>query len=135
MQNMNVELSRFRLSELSKVMPYLPRLTGLFSAEAQYIQTENSLQVSAEANVQKLTYEGQPVGDVGLGVTWLPGEGNTHYLSSYFLYNNQDVLRADGTLVQQGEKNVMDISANITRLPLAIATPLSPTRWRRFKAG
>mgnify|MGYP000410411430 FL=1 len=126
LQNMNVELSRFRLSELSKVMPYLPRLTGLFSAEAQYIQTENSLQVSAEANVQKLTYEEQPVGDVGVGVTWLPGEGNTHYLSSYFLYNNQDVLSADGTLVQQGEKNVMDISANITRLPLAIANAFVP---------
>lgn len=126
LQNMNVELSRFRLSELSKVMPYLPRLTGLFSAEAQYIQTENSLQVSAEANVQKLTYEEQPVGDVGLGVTWLPGEGNTHYLSSYFLYNNQDVLSADGTLVQKGEKNVMDISANITRLPLAIANAFVP---------
>ena len=36
---MNVELSRFQLGELSEVLPYMPRLTGLFSAEAQYIQT------------------------------------------------------------------------------------------------
>lgn len=126
LQNINVELSRFRLSELSKVMPYLPKLTGLFSAEATYIQTENSLQVSAEANVQKLTYEKQPVGDVGLGVTWLPGEANTHYLSTYLLYNNQDVLSADGTLVQQGEKSLMDISTSITHLPLTIANAFVP---------
>lgn len=52
LQNIGVELSRFRLSELSKVMPYLPQLTGLFSAEAHYIQTENSLQVSAEADIK-----------------------------------------------------------------------------------
>ena len=34
LQNMNVELSRFQLGELSEVLPYMPRLTGLFSAEA-----------------------------------------------------------------------------------------------------
>lgn len=126
LQNIGVELRRFRLSELSKVMPYLPQLTGLFSAEAHYIQTENSLQVSAEADIKKLTYEKQPVGDIGLGVTWLPGEGKTHYLSTYLLYNNQDVLTADGTLMQQGEKSLMDISANITRLPLAMANAFVP---------
>ena len=126
LQNIGVELSRFRLSELSKVMPYLPQLTGLFSAEAHYIQTENSLQVSAEADIKKLTYEKQPVGDIGLGVTWLPGEGKTHYLSTYLLYNNQDVLTADGALMQQGEKSLMDISANITRLPLAMANAFVP---------
>ena len=59
LQNMNVELSRFQLGELSEVLPYMPRLTGLFSAEAQYIQTPTSLQVSAEANIDELTYEQQ----------------------------------------------------------------------------
>ena len=126
LQNISVELSRFRLSELSKVMPYLPQLTGLFSAEAHYIQTEKTLQISAEANVQKLTYEQQPVGDIGMGVTWLPGEEKKHYLSTYLLYNNQDVLSADGTLVQQDDKNLMDINANITRLPLSIANAFVP---------
>ena len=57
LQNINVELSRLRLDELTEVLPYMPRLTGLFSAEANYIQTATSLQVSAEANVEKLTYE------------------------------------------------------------------------------
>ena len=59
-------------------------------------------------------------------MTWLPGEGKTHYLSTYLLYNNQDVLTADGTLMQQGEKSLMDISANITRLPLAMANAFVP---------
>ena len=69
LQNMNVELSRFQLGELSEVLPYMPRLTGLFSAEAQYIQTPTSLQVSAEASINELTYERQHVGDIGMGAT------------------------------------------------------------------
>ena len=90
LQNINVELSRLRLDELTEVLPYMPRLTGLFSAEANYIQTATSLQVSAEANVEKLTYERQPVGDIGLGATWLPGDKNTHYLNTYFTYDNEE---------------------------------------------
>ena len=35
LQNINVELSRLRLDELTEVLPYMPRLTGLFSAEAK----------------------------------------------------------------------------------------------------
>ena len=128
LQNIGVELNRFRLSELSQIMPYLPRLTGLLSAEAHYIQTEKNLQVSAEADIRELTYEKQPVGDVGLGVTWLPGEEKDHYLSTYLLYNNQDVLTADGTLVTQGDRSRMDIHADITRLPLAMANAFVPDR-------
>ena len=98
LQNINVELSRLRLDELTEVLPYMPRLTGLFSAEANYIQTATSLQVSAEANVEKLTYERQPVGDIGLGATWLPGDKNTHYLNTYFTHDNEEVMTADGIL-------------------------------------
>lgn len=82
----------------------MPRLTGLFSAEANYIQTATSLQVSAEANVEKLTYERQPVGDIGLGATWLPGDKNTHYLNTYFTHDNEEVMTADGILTQKTER-------------------------------
>ena len=126
LQNINVELSRFRLEQLSRVIPYLPQISGLFSAEANYIQTEHSLQVAAEANVQSLTYENQPVGDIGLGATWLPSEDSTHYLSTYLLFNNQDVLTADGSLSQQGDKEVLDINTSITGLPLSIANAFVP---------
>lgn len=104
LQNINVELSRLRLDELTEVLPYMPRLTGLFSAEANYIQTATSLQVSAEANVEKLTYERQPVGDIGLGATWLPGDKNTHYLNTYFTHDNEEVMIADGILTQKKRK-------------------------------
>ena len=81
LQNMDVELRRIRLDELFSILPYMPEITGLLSAEAHYIQTENSLELSAEANIDELTYERQRIGDVSLGATWLPGEAGKQYVN------------------------------------------------------
>lgn len=132
LQNMNVEFSRFRLSELSNVLPYMPRLTGLFSAEAKYIQTPTSLQVSAEANVEQLTYERQLVGDIGVGATWLPGDGGTHYLNTYFSYENQEVLIADGTLTQRNGKDTLEVTTTLEHFPLKIANAFIPDQMASF---
>lgn len=127
LQNMNVELSRFQLGELSEVLPYMPRLTGLFSAEAQYIQTPTSLQVSAEANIDELTYERQHVGDIGMGATWLPGDkGATHYLNTYFSYDNREVMTADGILTKKNGKDTLEVTTSFEHFPMKIANAFVP---------
>lgn len=132
LQNINLELSRFRLSELSGVLPYLPQVTGLFSAEAKYIQTATSLQVSAEANIQKLTYEKQPVGDIGLGATWLPGDRETHYLNTYFTFDNEQVMTADGILTQKNGKDTLEITTSFEHFPLRMANAFVPDQMVSF---
>ena len=133
LQNMNVELSRFQLGELSEVLPYMPRLTGLFSAEAQYIQTPTSLQVSAEANIDELTYERQHVGDIGMGATWLPGDkGATHYLNTYFSYDNREVMTADGILTQKNGKDTLEVTTSFEHFPMKIANAFVPDQMMSF---
>lgn len=132
LQNMSVELSRFQLGELSEVLPYLPRLTGLLSAEARYIQTPTSLQVSAEANVDELTYERQPVGDIGLGATWLPGSKNTDYLNAYFSYDNQEVLMVNGVLTDKNGKDTLEVDAEFERFPMKIINAFVPNQMVSF---
>ena len=126
LQNINVELSRLRLDELTDVLPYMPRLTGLLSAEANYIQTATSLQISAEANIDKLTYERQSVGDIGLGATWLPGDKNTHYLNTYFTFDDEEVLTADGILTQKNGKDTLEVTTRLEHFPLKMANAFIP---------
>lgn len=128
LQNINLELIRLRLNELTGVIPYMPRLTGLFSAEVSYVQTATSLQVSAEANVEKLTYERQPVGNLGLGVTWLPGEKNKHYLNTYFTCDNRQVMTADGILTRKDGKDSLEITTDFAHFPLKMANAFVPDR-------
>lgn len=126
LQNMNVELSRLQLSDLSGVLPYMPHLTGLFSAEAQYIQTATTLQVSAEAGVNELTYEHRPVGDIGLGATWLPGDGGMHYLNTYCMVNNRQVLSGGGLLKRKGGKDSLEVTVDFEHFPLKPANAFVP---------
>ena len=128
LQNINVELSRLPLADLSNVLPYMPRLTGLFTAEANYVQTATSLQVSAEAGIESLTYERQPVGDIGLGATWLPGDEATHYFNGYLTFDDEEVMQADGTLTQQGEKSLVDLAATLEHFPLRMVNAFIPDR-------
>ena len=128
LQNIRLSLTRFRLSELGKVMPYLPRLTGLLSAEAHYIQTDTTaLQLTAEVDVKKLTYEKRPVGDVGAKVSWLPQGMDRHELDAMLTLDSLTVLAVDGLLGQEAGGMVqMDIQAAITRLPLRVANAFVP---------
>ena len=126
LQNVNVELNRFRLSELSEVLPYLPRLTGLFSVEANYIQTPEALQLAAEADIDSMTYEGRPVGDVGAGVTWLPASERSHYLSAYLDCDDRQVATVDGLLGTEADADVLSLDASLERLPLSVANAFVP---------
>ncbi len=128
LQNIDIELSRLHLSDLVSVVPYMPQLTGLFSVEANYIQTGNSLQVAAEAVVDSLTYEQQPVGNIGMGVTWLPAEEQKHYLNGYLSLDHQEVLTADGMVQTLADKETLDVTASLQHFPLGIANAFIPGR-------
>lgn len=132
LQNINLELSRFRLDKLSGILPYMPPITGLFSVEANYVQTPLSLQVSAEADIEKLTYMRQSVGDVGLGVTWLPGDADNHYLNAYFRAGDEEVLVADAVLTQKEGRDSIAVETVLEHFPLSLANAFVPDRMVAF---
>ena len=132
LQNMDIELRRIRLDEVSRILPYFPDFSGRLSAETHYIQTATSLQISTEANVEKLTYEGQHVGNVGIGVTWLPGESGTHYLNSYFTCEGKEVMTAEGTLKRRGANDSIRVESHFDHFPISLANPFIPERLVSF---
>ena len=127
LQNIDVEIRRIRLDEITSVLPYFPEITGLFSAEAHYIQTEKDLQLSAEASIDELTYERQRIGDVALGATWLPGEQGKQYLNAYLNHDQAEVLVADGKLVPtRTGKDSLEVNTTLEHFPLRVANVFIP---------
>lgn len=127
LQNIDVELRRIRLAEISSVLPYLPELSGLFSAEANYVQTATSLQVSAEATIDELSYERQRIGDLTLGATWLPGEGGKHYINTYLTHDGTEIMMADGSLHPSASgKDSIEVNATMEHFPVKIANAFIP---------
>lgn len=127
LQNIDVEIRRIRLAQLSSVLPYFPEITGLFSAEAHYVQTEKDLQLSAEASIDELTYERQRIGDITLGATWLPGENGKQYLNGYLNHDEVEVLLADGKLIPTPTgKDSLEVNTTLEHFPLRIANVFIP---------
>ena len=98
LQNMNVELNRLNLKELSAAIPYMPQIAGLLSTDVSFVQTATTTQLSSETVIDELTYEKRRVGDLGLGLTWLPGLGSESFLDAYISYDGQQVITSSGTL-------------------------------------
>ena len=127
LQNIDVEIRRIRLQEITSVLPYFPELTGLFSLEAHYIQTEKDLQLSAEASIDELTYERQRIGDIALGATWLPGEQGKQYLNAYLNHDQVEVLVADGKLLPtRTGKDSLEVNTTLEHFPLRVANAFIP---------
>ncbi|WP_195350788.1 translocation/assembly module TamB domain-containing protein [Bacteroides nordii] len=127
LQNMDVELRRIRLDELFSILPYMPDITGLLSAEAHYTQTENSLELSAEASIDELTYERQRIGDVSLGATWLPGEAGKQYVNTYLTHEGTEIMVADGALYPTiSGKDSIVVNSTLEHFPLTIANVFVP---------
>ena len=128
LQNMTMELSRFKLNELSSILPYVPELDGLLSVDATYLQSATSMQVSAESMINDFSYEHKPVGDVNVGLTWLPEGINKHYLDSYLMLDDEQVVMASGSL--KGDS--LNIDADVDDFPLRVADVFVPEGWVNF---
>ena len=128
LQNMYLELSRLRLDELSSVLPYMPRLGGMLSVDANVkIPTADQLQVSAEANVYRLQYEGQEVGTVGVGGALLPGPKGMQFVSAWATVEDDMVMNAQGVLApDSARRDTLNVQAHLIRFPLALANAFVP---------
>lgn len=130
LQNLDIELRAIDLAEISKVLPYLPDVSGLFYLEANYKQSPQSLQVSTEGRVDQLHYKENPVGNIGFGVTWLPGNAGQHYLNSYLTSEETEVMTAGG--IYDAKKANIDVNAALEHFPLKITNAFIPEQLARL---
>lgn len=124
LQNLDIEIRAIELAEISQVLPYLPDISGLLFLEANYKQSPENMQVSAEGNVRQLFYENNRVGNMGVGVTWLPDNQGKHFLNAYMTNESVEVLTADGTYNTVGD--VVDVTTTLEHFPLYITNAFIP---------
>lgn len=128
LQDIALELRQVDLEEVMEVVPYMPDIRGMLTAEAHYIQTESSLQVAADVKVDGLTYEKEVIGDVTLGGVYLPGEKNAHYLDAYLNHNGTEVMTMGGVYHTVGNGS-LDADMKLEHFPLNIANAFIPENY------
>ena len=125
LQDLTVSLSRINLGEMMSVLPYLPDIKGIWSADLHYIQTADNLSVAVETSVDSLSYENAPIGNVGCSGIYLPKENNTHYVDTRFTLNDKEVAALSGDY-HNDEQGALDMVLALTDFPLMVASGFIP---------
>ena len=128
-QDLTLALNRIDIAEFRRVVPYMPDIAGLVSAEAHYVQTETDMQVAADVQVERLAYNRQPLGDWGVSAVYLPQEDGIHGIDGWVSIDGEEVLSLDGAYASAPTKQEEDrIEAGVTlqHFPLHIANAFIP---------
>ena len=77
-QDLTLALNRIDIAEFRRIVPYMPDIAGLISAETHYVQNNKESLISAEVSIDRLAYNQQPMGDWALSAVYLPKETGEH---------------------------------------------------------
>ena len=96
--DLTFSLNHVNMAELSNVLPYMPKLAGLFSGDFHLTDSRTEgFSAMASMEVAQFAYEGVALGDVGVEAIYLPKQGGEHHASAFVSSNGTEVLAAEGT--------------------------------------
>ena len=97
--DLTVSVNQVNLGELSAVLPYMPKLSGMLSGDVHVTDDSQHKQLSAMASLtaDNFKYEDMPLGNVGIDAVYLPKKGGEHHASAFISSNGEEVLACNGT--------------------------------------
>ena len=97
--DLTVSVNQVNLGELSAVLPYMPKLSGMLSGDVHVTDDSQHKQLSAMASLtaDNFKYEDMPLGNVGIDAVYLPKTGGEHHASAFISSNGKEVLACNGT--------------------------------------
>lgn len=97
--DLTVSVNQVNLGELSAVLPYMPKLSGMLSGDVHVTDDSQHKQLSAMASLtaDNFKYEDMPLGNVGIDAVYLPKTGGEHQASAFISSNGKEVLACNGT--------------------------------------
>lgn len=97
--DLTVSVNQVNLGELSAVLPYMPKLSGMLSGDVHVTDDRQHKQLSAMASLtaDNFKFEDMPLGNVGIDAVYLPKKGGEHHASAFISSNGEEVLACNGT--------------------------------------
>lgn len=123
-QDLTVALNQIDIAEFRRIIPYMPDIAGFINAEAHYIQSESSMQVATDIEINNLAYNKQQLGNWEMSAVYLPKETGEHSIDGFLMLNDEEIMSLNGTYLSATGKNDKDnltADVNLHHLPLKVA--------------
>ena len=126
LQDLTVSLNRLNLAEVTSVLPYVPRMSGLLNGDYHVVQdAEGQFSMVSDMAVRQMTYEGSPVGNVSTELVYLQKEDDAHAVEARLMKDDEEIGLLTGTYYNKGEGSI-DARFLMERLPLSLANGFVP---------
>ena len=126
LQDLTVTLHRINLEEVTSVIPYAPRMSGLLNGDFHVVQeASGQFSVVSDMAVRNMFYEHSPIGNVSTEIVYLQKEDDAHAVEARLLKDDVEVGLLAGTYYNAGEGS-LDAKLKLQRLPLSIVNGFVP---------
>ena len=126
LQDLTLSLNRFDLNEITSVIPYAPRMSGMLNGDYHVVQDAGGqFSVAGDMGVQKMTYERSPIGNVSTEFVYLQKEDDAHAVEARLLMDDQEIGLLTGTYYNEGDGS-LDAQLQLERLPLNMVNGFVP---------
>ncbi len=129
LQDLTVSVNRFNLEELTSVIPYMPRVSGLMNGDFHIVLDEKErISVVSDLAIQKMYYEGSPIGNLCTELVYLQREDEGHAIEARLMLDDEEFGLLSGSYWnrKQTPAGRLDATFTMTRLPLSIVNGFVP---------
>ena len=121
LQDITVSLNKFNLAEITSVLPFVPRMSGMMEGDYHVIQdAAGHLSVASDMSVRDMTYEHSPIGNVSTELIYLQKSDSAHAVEARLMKDEVEIALLSGTYYNIGG-GTFDAALRLERFPLSIA--------------
>lgn len=120
LQDITLSLNRINLDEITAVIPYAPRMSGIMNGDYHVVQhTNGHLSMVSDMSVQDMTYERSPIGNISTEMVYLQKEDDTHAVEARLMKDDEEIAILRGDYINTGEGS-LDATMKLNHFPLSI---------------
>ena len=119
LNDITLNIQSLNLRELSNVIPYMPKMAGLFHADVHITDNYEMIAAMSSVTTTDFEFEGTALGNLGADIVYLPKSAEEHYASAFISVDGADVMECNGTY-QNTEEGYFEGDALLNGLPLAL---------------
>ncbi|MCD8202864.1 MAG: translocation/assembly module TamB [Prevotella sp.] len=126
LQDLTVSLNQFDLEQILSSIPYMPNITGILDGDFHVILTEDELSLASSISVEKMTYEGSELGDLGMEFVYIPEADGTHSVDLMLSCNGDEVADVSGTYKSTDSGDEIAVEMDMNQFPLRMVNGFMP---------
>lgn len=123
----NAVVDNLNIEELVKVLPFMPKMTGLLYVDAMFNQNEkdDNFWVGGTAGLKDFSFEDMRIGNLETDFDYKPEGLTRHNVQGQVIYNGVDVAYLNGSYNAEGEGD-LDASLTLQDIPVELFNPFIP---------